>query len=165
MLVAAAAVGLLAVGCAGPEQKLGRGLRNVSEFARLGEMNRSIEQSGVWEGERHAYTTGMIRGINRSFARTAYGAFEIATFMFPTNPDGSYDAMFTPTSKIYPDITVRNYSEPFGGMALTEDPVYPDSYKPGLPAGPIWDTDTAIGFSSGDAAPFFPGSRFSVFND
>ena len=43
---------------------------------------------------------------------------------------------------------------------------YPDSYQPG-PAlrSRCFDTDTYIGFSGGDVAPFVPGSRFSVFDN
>ena len=45
----------------------------------------------------------------------------------------------------------------------TVTPGYPDSYKPGLPNDPIFDTDTALGFSGGDVAPIVPGSRFAIF--
>ena len=48
MLAAATLAGLLAAGCAGPEKKLGRGMRNTLEIARLGEMNRSIEQAALF---------------------------------------------------------------------------------------------------------------------
>ncbi|MBT4227863.1 MAG: hypothetical protein HOD74_09890, partial [Verrucomicrobia bacterium] len=40
----AALVALFSVGCAGPENKLGRGIRNFSEFTRMGEFSRSVEQ-------------------------------------------------------------------------------------------------------------------------
>jgi hypothetical protein len=43
-------VALLGVGCAGPEQKLGRGMSNAGEIVRLNEMQRSIEQGGVFYG-------------------------------------------------------------------------------------------------------------------
>src|SRR5688572_11010749 len=122
--MATAVVGLFAAGCAGPEQKLGRGIGNVTEFARMGEIRRSMEQTGIWEGTDKAYTTGVIRGVNRSLARTAVGAFEILTFPFP-----SYDPIFLPS-----------------------EPVYPDSHAPGLIADPVFGPDVALGFSGGDVA-------------
>ena len=45
------------------------------------------------------------------------------------------------------------------------DPVYPDSYRPGLISDALFDTDTYTGFSGGDIAPFVPGSRFSIFDN
>ena len=162
MLAAVIAVASLAVGCAGPEQKLGRGIRNATEFARLGEFRRSVEQTGIWESPNRAYTDGVIRGFNRSVARTAVGVWEIVTFPIPTTSEGTYDAILTPKSPLYPDITVKNYTYPWGGLALTEDPIYPESYAPGLPSNSVWDTDTYLGFSTGDVAPMIPGSRFSI---
>ena len=35
--VATLAIGIFATGCAGPEEKLGRGINNVTELARGGE--------------------------------------------------------------------------------------------------------------------------------
>lgn len=134
--VAALAIGMFATGCAGPEQKLGRGINNVTELARMGEVRRSMEQTGIWEGTDKAYTTGVIRGFNRSLARTAVGVYEIVTFPFPT-----YDPIFLPS-----------------------EPVYPDSYSPGLIADPTFGPDVALGFSGGDVAPMIPGSRFRVFD-
>jgi putative exosortase-associated protein (TIGR04073 family) len=136
--MATVAFGLLATGCAGPEQKLGRGINNVTEFARLGEVRRSMEQTAIWEGTDKAYTTGFIRGMNRSFARTGVGLFEILTFPFPTP---TYDPLFLPSQ-----------------------PVYPDSYRPALIADPTFGADAALGFSGGDIAPFVPGSRFRVYD-
>ena len=71
LFAAAALVTILAAGCAGPEKKLGRGLNNLFEFTRFGEINRSMEQTFLWDGESSAYTTGFIRGFNRSLVRTA----------------------------------------------------------------------------------------------
>jgi putative exosortase-associated protein (TIGR04073 family) len=153
---------LLVAGCAGPENKLGRGILNATEFVRGGEIQRSVEQTALWDGTDRAYTTGVIRGFNRSVARTVLGIFEIVTFPFPT-PD--YEARFTPKGRIYPDFSIRNYSFPFGGLALPEDPVYPNSYTPGLVEDSIFFTDTALGFSGGDIAPMVPGSRFRIFED
>jgi len=143
-MVALAAV-LVATGCRGPEEKLGRGIRNVTEFARLGELRRTVEQSALFEGPEYAYTTGVIRGFNRSVLRTLVGVYEIATFPFP-----SYDPWLKPGNKLMPDASV--------------DPVYPDSYKPQLIESPTFETDTALGFSGGDVIPFVPGSRFRIFD-
>ena len=129
------AAGLFA-GCAGPEQKLGRGINNVTEFARMGEIRRSVEQTAIWESTDQAYTTGFIRGVNRSLARTAVGAFEIVSFPFL----------------------------PFDPIFLPSDPVYPDSYRPSLIADPTFGADANLGFSGGDIAPMVPGSRFRVFD-
>jgi putative exosortase-associated protein (TIGR04073 family) len=131
-------IGLFATGCAGPEQKFGRGLNNVTEFARMGEIRRSMEQTAIWEGTDKAYTTGFIRGMNRTLARTGVGLFEILTFPFPTP---TYDPIFLPS-----------------------EPVYPDSYTPALIADPTFGPDAALGFSGGDIVPFVPGSRFRVYD-
>ncbi len=137
LLGAVALVALLATGCAGPEKKFGRGMNNVGEVVRWGEMRRSIEQAGVWKGAG-AGGQGFISGLNRSVARIGVGVYEMVTFPIP-----SYDPVLT------------HY--------LSPSPVYPDSYKPGLPDDPIFATDTALGFSGGDIMPIVPGSRFSVF--
>ncbi len=134
--VATLAIGMFATGCAGPEQKLGRGISNMTEFARMGEIRRSMEQTAIWEGTEKAYTAGVIRGFNRSLARTAVGAYEVITFPFP-----SFDPIFLPA-----------------------DPVYPDSYTPNLIADSTFGPDAALGFSGGDVAPMIPGSRFRVFD-
>src|SRR5262245_7143062 len=98
LLTSLAAAALLLGGCAGPEQKFGRGLNNATEFARLGEIRRSVEQTGIWEGPEAAYTTGFIRGLNRSLVRTGVGIYEIVTFPFP-----SYDPIYLPENPVYPD--------------------------------------------------------------
>ena len=134
---AVAAVSLLAAGCAGPEKKLGRGLNNFGEVVRMGDMRRSVEQGGVFKGNT-GRAGGLISGFNKSMARIGIGVYEVVTFPIP-----SYEPMAT------------NY--------MTVDPVWPDSYKPGLPSDPLYETDTALGFSGGDIAPIVPGSRFSVF--
>lgn len=133
-------LGALATGCAGPERKLGRGLNNTFEIVRMGEMRRSVEQSALFDSPDQAYTTGMVRGFNRSMARFGIGIYEIVTFPIP-----SYDPVAT------------DY--------LKTNPVYPDSYKPRIMADSLFATDTAIGFSGGDVAPFFPGSRFRIFEN
>lgn len=137
LLAALGAVTLLAAGCAGPERKLGRGMLNVTEFARGGELRRSMEQTALWEGSADAvYTTGFFRGFNRSLARTAVGAYEIATAPLPP-----YDPVFLP-----------------------EYPVYPDSFRPRLIGDPTFGPDANIGFSGGDVAPMIMGSRFRIFD-
>src|SRR5712664_1118477 len=86
----AAALALTLAGCAGPEQKLGRGINNLTEFVRGGEIRRSMEQTALWDGTDAAYTTGFIRGFNRSVARTFVGAIEVLTFPVPP-----YEALYT----------------------------------------------------------------------
>ncbi len=160
LLALASAALLFSTGCAGPEKKLGRGLLNATEFARLGELRRSMEQSALWSETDTTYTTGIIKGFNRSITRTAVGLYEIVTFPFP-----SYDPMFTSTNRIYPDYSVAGRSYPWGGQVLPEYPGYPDSYKPKLISAPTFDTDTSLGFSGGDVAPMIPGSRFHIFDN
>jgi putative exosortase-associated protein (TIGR04073 family) len=150
----------LATGCAGPEKKLGRGMLNFTEFARGGEIHRSMEQTYLWENTDSAFTTGFIRGFNRSVARTAIGVYEIVTFPIP-----SYDPVLTSTNRIYPDPNVRNRKFPYGGMVLTEYPSYPDSYHPGILEDSIFATDSSLGFSGGDVAPMIQGSRFRIFDN
>ena len=131
---------LLTSGCAGPEQKLGRGMNNLYEIVRMGEMRRSIEQTAVLDSPGAGYTVGTVRGFDRSLARTGLGAFEIATFPLPP-----YGPMFT--------------------RYLAPQPAFPESYKPGLISDSLFDTDTYTGFSGGDVAPFIPGSRFKIFDN
>lgn len=136
---------LISAGCKGPERKFGRGLTNLTEFARLGEVRRSVEQTALWEGPEAAYTTGFIQGINRSIVRTLVGVYEVVTFPLP-----SYDPWLKPGNRLMPDATVG--------------PAYPDSHRPNLIADSVFETDTNLGFSGGDTAPFVPGSRFRIFD-
>ncbi len=133
-----AALLFVAVGCARTEEKFGRGMRNASEALRMGEMRRSIEQTAVFDGPDYAYTTGFIRGLNKTLARTGVGVYELVTAPFPP-----YDPVFT------------NY--------LTADPVFPDSGRRQMLADPMVGPDTYLGFSGGDIAPMIPGSRFRIF--
>ena len=164
MRIAISFLALIAVGafcgCAGPGQKLGRGINNMTEFARGGEMRRSIEQTAIWEGPEAATTTGFIRGLNRSVVRTGIGIYEVVTAPLPP-----YHALMTSTNRLYPDFSIRNSSFPWGGMVLPEDPVYPDSYRPTLMSDSLFSTDTSLGFSGGDVAPMVPGSRFHIFDN
>jgi len=131
---------ILSAGCAGPEQKLGRGFDNLFEIVRGGETRRTVEQTAITDGPNVAYTTGFVKGMNRRIARTLLGAYEIVTFPIP-----SYDPIFT------------HY--------LAPNPVYPDSYTPGLIEDETFATDTSLGFSGGDVAPMIPGSRFRIFDN
>ena len=160
LLALSASLTLLSVGCSGPEQKFGRGVGNLTEFARLGEISRSMEQSALWDGSSKAYTTGFMRGFHRSMARTAVGVWEVATFPFP-----SYEPHLLEKNRLYPDYSIRTYTSPWRGLALPERPGRPDSFKPGLISDTIFSTDTNLGFSGGEVFPFIPGSRFRVFED
>ncbi|MBE7502131.1 MAG: exosortase system-associated protein, TIGR04073 family [Verrucomicrobiales bacterium] len=135
----------LVVGCKGPSKKLGRGVTNATEFARLGELRRSVEQEALWSGPQAAYSSGVINGINRSVLRTLVGVGEVLTFPIP-----SYEPWLKPGNPLIPDATVG--------------PAFPDSYKPGLVADGVFETDSNLGFSGGDVAPLVPGSRFRIFD-
>src|ERR1041385_2421414 len=97
-LASLTAVILMAAGCAGPERKFGRGVLNVTEFGRMGEIRRSMEQTALWDNTDAAYTTGFMHGFNRSLARTAVGAYEVVTAPLPP-----YDPVFLPEYPVYPD--------------------------------------------------------------
>ena len=131
---------VLFTGCAGPEQKLGRGISNTYEPARLGEIRRSIEQSYVFDADRAGFFTGVIHGFDQTVARTGLGLWEVATFPLPP-----YDIRGTKDLPAYP--------------------VYPECNKPGRLSDSMFDTVTYAGFGDGDVAPFIPGSRFSVFGN
>jgi putative exosortase-associated protein (TIGR04073 family) len=85
LLVTVAAV---LVGCTSAEQKLGRGLNNVSEPFRLGELQRSYEQGALFGGA-HGGTVGIVRGVNRTIGRTVVGAVEVLSFPFPASRTSS----------------------------------------------------------------------------
>jgi putative exosortase-associated protein (TIGR04073 family) len=89
------ALAVLAAGCAGPEQKLGRGLNNTFEIVRGGEFRRTV-----------GYTAGAVRGLNRTLARTGIGLWEIVTCPFPNHPNKDFSPVCTgylnPTP-VYPD--------------------------------------------------------------
>jgi putative exosortase-associated protein (TIGR04073 family) len=123
-------------GCQSAEKKLGRGINNLTEPFRMGEMNRSIEQSSLWDGPGVGGARGAIHGFNRTVGRTVVGAFEVLTFPLPSDP-----------------------------YILPVAPVYPDSYKPGSIDTPTLRTDTNLGIGGGEVAPMFPGSRFRVFDN
>lgn len=157
-------VPVLLAGCAGPERKLGRGIANLTEPVRGGEMSRSLEQTTMWEGPQKGMTVGVIRGFNRTVARTVLGAAEVATFYapWPKNGEWTYDAVFTPDGPLYPDYSVATYTDPWGGMRLPEEPGTPLSYHEVWPATTSLDTDANMGITGGSIVPFFPFGRFSI---
>jgi putative exosortase-associated protein (TIGR04073 family) len=133
-----AVVATFTSGCAGPEEKLGRGIRNTGEIVRLGALQNSVEQTGVWDSPQDAATTGVIVGVGQTFERTGLGLVEIITFPFPP-----YHPIFT--------------------KYIPAEPVFSDSYRPTLPDDPIYQTDHYIGISGGNIAGFVPGSQFDIF--
>ncbi len=139
-LAVAACAALFTAGCAGPEEKMGRGVTNLTEFTRMGEIQRSVEQTAIYDAPNYNYATGFIRGVDKSLERTAMGAYEIVTFPLPP---------------YHPVLT--KYVQP--------GTVYPASYHPGLVSSTTFDTDQYIGFSGGEVAPFIPGSRFTIFDN
>ena len=128
---------LVAAGCVGPEQKMGRGINNFTEVFRGGEMRRSMEQTAIFQGPEVGYTTGFLHGLNRSIARTAVGLYEVVTFPIP----------------------------PFEPSFFPANPVYPQNYRPSIVSDSLFSTDTALGFGGGDVLPFVPGSRFHIFDN
>lgn len=156
LLLSVAAAAAVFTGCAGPENKLGRGLNNMTEFARMGEIRRSMEQTTMWDGSQTVRTTGFLRGLNRSFARTGIGLYEVVTFPIPP-----YSPVFAPKSGLYPDPSVSVVgNKSWGGLRLAEKPVYPSVYTPGAFTDSMFEPDSTLGFSSGDPFPMVPGSRF-----
>jgi putative exosortase-associated protein (TIGR04073 family) len=143
LLAVLVVAGALATGCAGPERKLGRGVSNMTEIVRGGEFRRSVEQSALFDGPDVGYTAGVFRGIDRTFARTGVGIYEVLTYPIP-NPGRGYDPVCT--------------------TYLTPGTVYPDNYTPDLAEDSMFATDTDLGFSGGDIAPMIPGSRFRIFD-
>src|ERR1035441_10658269 len=137
-LAAVALAAALTSGCTNAEKKFGRGMSNMGEFARMGEIRRSMEQTAIFEEGGH-YSTGFIRGFNKSLARTGVGIYEVVTAPFPP-----YDPVFS------------DY--------LSPNPVYPDNYAPDILDDALFATDNDMGFSGGDIAPYIPGSRFKIFN-
>jgi putative exosortase-associated protein (TIGR04073 family) len=130
--------GFFATGCANVEQKFGRGMANSMDIVRGGEFRRTMEQRALLDGPEYAATTGLVRGMNRTLARTGIGLWEIVSAPFPP----------------YHPIFIDHFAP---------GPVYPDNFAPGIIADSMTATDTYLGFSGGDVAPMIPGSRFRVF--
>lgn len=129
-----AVAALALTGCQSAEKKLARGISNLTEPMRLGEMNRAVEQGTLWDGTTGG-TRGAIHGFNRTIGRTVVGAFEVLTFPIPSDP-----------------------------YVLPDGKVYPDSYKPSHLDNAVLRSDSALGISGGEVAPMFPGSRFRIFD-
>jgi putative exosortase-associated protein (TIGR04073 family) len=138
LLSVIALIGVFSSSCANVERKFGRGLANTYEIVRAGEYRRSVEQVSLVEGPNVGYTYGAMHGFNRTLVRTGIGIYEIVTAPIPP-----YGPVFT-----------NHY---------TPNPVYPDNYQPGLIEDSLFATDTYVGYSGGDVAPFIPGSRFQIF--
>ena len=139
LLGALVLVGALVSGCANMENKFGRGVDNMMEPVRLGEIRRSVEQTALNQGPDVGYTTGFVKGLNRTLVRTGVGVYEVVTFPFPP---------YGPVLTAY----------------LAPNPVYPDNYHPMILEDSMFATDTNLGFSGGDVAPIVPGSRFRIFD-
>jgi len=129
---------LFTAGCAGPEQKMGRGVSNTLAIVNLGEINRGVEQAVVMGEPGPGHATGLIHGFDQSMKRLGMGIYEIVSFPFPP-----YRPVLT------------KYVPP--------SPQFPDSYHPGFMDSSTFQTDAYFGFSGGDIAPMVPGSRFVVF--
>ena len=133
------AVAVVAGGCAGAQNKLGRGVNNSLEPIRLADWRRSVQQTMLFPSPNANLHTGMVRGFTKTMARTGVGLYEIVTFPFPT-----YDPIFT------------DY--------LSPEPIYPDGAKPSLPDQPIFWNDDSLGYSGGTIGGFIPGNTFHVFD-
>jgi putative exosortase-associated protein (TIGR04073 family) len=140
-IISLAGGALLMTGCAGPEAKLGRGINNITEPFRMGELRRSLEETAILGNPDLEFTTGLIHGIDRTAVRTGAGLYEVVTFPIPNHSPMNY-----------------------GPIILPENPVYPDSYKPSYLADQIVSPDTSLGFGGGDILPMIPGSRFHIFD-
>ena len=140
LLSAVALAAVFTSSCAGPEQKLGRGISNSAEIIRGGEWRRSVEQTAVFDSPEAGRTVGLVSGLNKTLARTGVGLYEVITFPIPP-----YHPIFT------------NY--------ISAKPAFPDCYRPGLPDEPLYDTATYVGMQGGDIAPLVPNSRFQVIDN
>jgi len=163
LLTLAGVLALFTAGCSGPSYKLGRGLNNLTEPFRMGEMRRSVEQAQLWNGPRNAFKFGAIQGFNRTLVRTGIGLVEIVTFPFPSYEPFYLKKKYPSNGDVYiggPYRTDQIWSLDF----MSEDPRYPDSYSPGPYSDGIFATDTALGFAAGDVFPGIMGSRFHIFD-
>src|SRR4051812_16516557 len=76
-------VALLGVGCAGPEQKLGRGIGNMTEIIRGNEFQRSLERGNLFDGPDTGIASGAVRGVSKTLGRTGIGIYEVVTAPIP----------------------------------------------------------------------------------
>ena len=109
---------------------------------------------------RSTLTPQVSFGLSRTVARTTVGFAEIVTFPFPTP---NYEPWLQ-GAKVFPDPSMATLQYPWGGLVMPDDALFPSSYTPGLWDDGVFHPNTAIGFGGGDVAPFFPGSRFRVFD-
>jgi putative exosortase-associated protein (TIGR04073 family) len=141
LLAAVVVGGALIAGCAGPEQKLGRGIRNTCEIVRWSSMERSIEQSSLFDGTEKGQTDGVVTGFGQTIARTGMGIIDVVTFPIP-----------------YPSYKA------WGTNIVPADVQWPDSYKPGSRGAQALATDDNLGFAGGTIMPWVPGNRFRIFD-
>ena len=139
LLTALSALAIMMAGCAKPQKKFSRGLRNVTEPVRLGEIGYSVEQQALFGSSGTAYSAGLVNGLNKTLVRTGVGAYEILSFPFPP-----YDPVLT--------------------WYIAPEPAHPDSRGPGMLAEPTLAPDAYLGFSGGYVLPVVPGSQFFVFD-
>jgi putative exosortase-associated protein (TIGR04073 family) len=140
-LLALIAVTTLLTGCIGAQEKLGRGVRNTCEVVRLGGMRTEMEQTTVWNSPTEGATTGVVKGVCLSAARTGVGIYEVITFPFPP---------YHPIARKY----------------LTPLPTYPDNYmNTGLPNDPAYQSDHYLGFSGGNSFGWVPGCQFNIYGN
>ncbi len=128
-------------GCAGPEQKLGRGIRNTCEIVRWSDMGRSVEQSSLFDSTEKGQTDGVVSGFSRTLARTGMGLVDVITFPIP-----------------YPSY------QAWGTNVVPAAVQWPDSYKPGNRGAQAMQTDDKLGFAGGTIMPWVPGNRFRIFD-
>ena len=128
---------LFTSGCAGPEEKLGRGMSNFPKLP-------------AWA--KCASPSSKPPCLSRPTPATPSDLFAVSTA-----PWRAPEWAFLKSSLFR--------SRPIIPFTYSPRPVYPDSYTPGLISDSMFDTDTYIGFSGGDVAPFVPGSRFKVFDN
>jgi putative exosortase-associated protein (TIGR04073 family) len=152
----AASAALLFSGCSGPENKLGRGISNMTALVNGGDISRSVEQTTLWDSPNTG-ATGFIRGFNRAMARTGIGIYETITFPFPP-----YGPVVDSKTRVYPDNSIATKgNKNWGGLVLPEFSQRPDSYYWGIPDDPIFTTDSLVGFTGGTVAPWIPLSSFN----
>jgi putative exosortase-associated protein (TIGR04073 family) len=66
-----------------PTRKLGRGIANL--LWSSSEIFESMERVNDMDGNAAAWSTGIVRGINRHMVRMGTGVYEIVTYPFPTH--------------------------------------------------------------------------------
>ena len=139
LLAVVALTAVFTSGCAGPEEKLGRGANKFMKSSAWAKC-AAPSNSRPCSIRRVTVMPRRVRGIDRSLTRVGMGVFEVATFPLPP----------------YGPVLTKYFSP---------EPAFPASYKPQRVSDALFDTDTYTGFSGGDVMPFLPGSRFSIFDN